>query len=145
MKKLIISLIAPTRDSNIVVELAMTLLRLYFGLTLALAHGISKVPPPDQLVSGVEKLGFPMPGLFAWFAASAEFLGGIFVALGLLTRPAAFFVAFTMGVAGFMVHRTDAFQRKELALIYLVIAIVFVFRGASRFSLDALLVWRQRY
>jgi len=60
------------------------------------------------------------------------------IAIGLFTRPAAFFVMCTMGVAFFLQHRADPFQRKELALAYGVIALVILLLGAGRFGLDAL-------
>src|SRR5690606_33047640 len=45
------------------------------------------------------------PGyLMALGAGSAEFFGGLFLLIGLLTRPAALALAFTMVVAIFAVH-----------------------------------------
>ncbi|WP_414628853.1 DoxX family protein [Vibrio campbellii] len=45
------------------------------------------------------------PGmLMAFLAGSAEFFGGLFILLGLLTRPAAVALAFTMVIAIFSVH-----------------------------------------
>ena len=45
------------------------------------------------------------PGVFmAFLAGSGEFFGGLFLLIGLLTRPAALVTAFTMIVAIFTVH-----------------------------------------
>lgn len=120
-------------------DLGLLLFRLFVGLTLALAHGIGKMPPSEKLITGVEALGFPMPIIFAWCAALAEVLGGILIASGLFTRPAALFAGFTMLVAAFGVHGADAFTKRELALLYLVSCILLVFQGAGRFSLDRIL------
>lgn len=117
----------------------LTLLRIFTGAALALSHGIGKLPPSEQLVAGTEKLGFPLPTVFAWAAALAEFLGGAFLALGLFTRPASFFIAFTMFVAAFGVHLNDPFAKKELALLYLFTALCFLLKGAGDWSLDAIL------
>lgn len=118
-------------------NLGLTLLRVFAGAALMLAHGLGKMPPSERFVGGVEKLGFPLPGLFAWAASLSEFAGGALLALGLLTRVAGFFVAFTMAVAAFGVHLYDPFGKKELALMYLFIALLFMLKGAGDWSLDS--------
>lgn len=118
-------------------DAALTALRLFAGLSLALAHGLGKTPPSERFVAGVAELGFPAPTLFAWSAALAELAGGALVAVGLATRPAAAMAAFTMLVAAFGRHAADPFAKKELALLYLAIMVAFVLMGGGRFSLDA--------
>jgi putative oxidoreductase len=120
-------------------SLGLLFVRLGFGITLAFAHGLGKVPPSDQLIAGVEKLGFPVPFLFAWAAALSELVGGILLAAGLFVRPAAFFVAFTMGVAAFRVHAADAFNVKEMALLYFTVAVALLAAGGGNYSIDWLL------
>jgi len=117
-------------------DIGLLLARLTIGLTMALTHGWGKIPPSDGLVAGVTGMGFPLPGFFAWAASLSEFAGGILIAVGLCTRPAAFFMAFTMGVAFFVVHSADPFQTKELAFLYMNFAVLFMFTGAGRYSLD---------
>ncbi|MDM7972741.1 MAG: DoxX family protein [candidate division Zixibacteria bacterium] len=119
-------------------EAAMTLLRVFAGLALALAHGLGKLPPGEAFVKGVSELGFPAPEFFAWAAALSEFGGGLLLALGLLTRPAAFLIVCTMLTAGFGRHAADPFAVKERALLFLVIALVFLIRGAGRWGADRL-------
>lgn len=120
-------------------EVGLLVLRVFAGLSLALAHGWMKLPPSEQFIDGVGNLGFPVPGAFAWAATLAEFAGGILLALGLFTRPAAFFVLFTMGVAAFGQHLRDPFSVKEMALLYGAIALMYLLKGAGRLSVDALL------
>jgi len=117
----------------------LTLLRIFAGVAMALSHGIGKVSNPEQIIGGAAKLGFPLPTFFGWAAALAEFLGGVFLALGLFTRLSGFFIAFTMLVAAFGVHLNDPFGKKELALLYLFIGLCFMFKGAGDWSLDAFL------
>nr|BFD58539.1 hypothetical protein CKG001_06460 [Bdellovibrio sp. CKG001]BFD61967.1 hypothetical protein BdHM001_06480 [Bdellovibrio sp. HM001] len=117
-------------------DMALTILRVFIGLAMAFSHGLGKLPPPEMLVSGVASLGFPMPEFFAWCAGLAEFVGGILLALGLLTRPAAAFVVFTMAVAAFGVHAADPFIKKEMSLLYLFASLFFVIHGAGRWSID---------
>ncbi|MBL7543027.1 MAG: DoxX family protein [Bdellovibrionaceae bacterium] len=125
----------PTLDS-----LAVAVLRVFVGLTMAFSHGLGKVPPPEQLIGGLESMGFPMPVFFAWCAGLAEFAGGLLLALGLLTRPSALFMAITMAVAAFVAHAADPFQKKEMALLYLFISLFFFIYGAGKWSLDAKLL-----
>lgn len=117
----------------------LTLLRIFTGVTMALSHGIGKLPPPEGLIQGTAKLGFPAPELFAWSAALAEFAGGIGLALGLFTRISSFFVAFTMFVAAFGAHLNDPFAKKELALLYFFIAVAFLLKGSGDWSIDSFL------
>ncbi len=117
----------------------LALLRIFAGISLAFAHGFGKVPPGEGLVTGAANLGFPTPTFFAWAAGMSEFLGGIFLALGFLTRWAGFFIAVVMLVAILGVHAADPYQRKELAFMYLFVALAFMIKGAGDWSLDSYL------
>jgi len=81
-------------------------------------------------------MGFPIPALFAWAAALSEFVGGIFLALGFSTKPSAVFITLTMLVAALIRHAEDPFGRKEKAILFALIAIYFIFKGAGKYSLD---------
>ncbi len=120
-------------------NVGLTLLRIFAGAALALSHGMSKLPPSDKFIDSTANLGFPLPTFFAWSAALSEFLGGAFLALGLFTRPASFFIIITMLVALLGVHRNDPFGKQELALMYLFIALCFLLKGANDWSIDAFL------
>lgn len=125
-------------------DIGLMLLRGFTGLFIALGHGWSKLPPPDGFVGLVQKLGFPAPGAFAWMAGISEFAGGLLLALGLLTRPAALCVVGTMAVAALGQHWSDPLfvprtggPAKEMALLYLMPALLFLFTGAGRYGFDA--------
>lgn len=120
-------------------DMALMLLRVFIGLAMAFSHGLGKVPPPEQLISGVAAMGLPAPEFFSWCAALAEFVGGILIAIGLLTRPAAAFLVITMAVAGFVVHAADPFGVKEMAFLYFFAGLFFMIHGAGRWSVDALI------
>jgi putative oxidoreductase len=124
---------------SVAANAGLTLLRIFTGISIAAAHGIDKIPPGEGLVTRVGELGFPAPVVFAWAAALSEFLGGIFLALGLFTRLAAFFVACTMLVAILGVHAADPYQKKELAFMYFFVAAAFVLKGSGDWSVDAFL------
>lgn len=135
------SLLIGSGDTSRATDLGLLILRVGAGLMMAFAHGLGKLPPSDGFIGATEALGFPAPTLFAWLAALAEFGGGLLIAVGLLTRPAAAALAFTMAVAFFGQHGGDPFAERELAALYGVVAVAFVASGAGRFSLDA---WLRR-
>ena len=117
--------------------LGWTLVRVVFGLMLALGHGLSKVTGNmDRFTEGVAALGFPFPVFFAWCAALSELVGGLLVAVGLFTRPAAALAAFTMVVALYR-HRVDPFARMELALLFFTVMFAALLIGGGPYSLDA--------
>jgi putative oxidoreductase len=117
-------------------EITITVLRVVAGLLMASLHGLGKVPPSEKFMGGVEALGFPMPVLFAWLAGLAELVGGVFLAIGLFTRPSALLIFITMIVAAFGRHMADPLDMKELSLMYAAVALIFVTRGAGRISID---------
>ena len=117
-------------------DLAQALLRVFAGLTMAIAHGMPKFPPGDQLVGGLTHMGFPLPVVFAWLAVLAELVGGLLLCIGFLTRPAAAFMSITMLIAAVVVHGADPFEKKEMALLYFFISYFFMLKGAGKFSVD---------
>ncbi len=134
MKKILFSGI----ENTITTDLSLTLLRLFTGLSVALAHGIKKVPPSSGFIERTAELGFPMPELFAYMAGLSELAGGLLLAFGLFTRPAAFLIAATMFVAAFINHADDPFGTAEKAYLYLALSLLFMILGSGRFSLDSM-------
>jgi len=87
------------------------------------------------------------PGyLMALLAGGAEFFGGIAILIGLLVRPTAIVLAFTMVVAIFSVHFSNGLFMSnngyEYALALLAISVSLVFSGGGRASVDAVLASR---
>ena len=117
-------------------DYGLLVLRLGFGLGIAY-HGFGKIFGGwmDKFVGGVANLGFPAPLFFAWAASLSEFAGGLLLAAGIFTRPAAYFIACTMLVAAFGQHAADPFQKKELALAFLFAALALALTGPGRYSL----------
>jgi putative oxidoreductase len=123
-------------------------LRIPIGITF-IAHGAQKLFGAFGGY-GLEGTGQWMasiglePGYFmALMAGSAEFFGGLFILLGLLTRPAALVLALTMLVAIFSVHFANglfmANNGYEFGLALLAASVSLVFSGAGKLALDSLI------
>ena len=81
------------------------------------------------------------PALFlAYVTGVVEFFGGLFLALGFLTRPAAAAIAILMAVAAFKVHLANGFfwtnGGYEYPLLWGIIALALAFRGGHTLSVD---------
>ena len=119
-----------------VADAGLAVFRIVAFLLLAFLHGLGKVPPQEGFVGMVEGLGFPAPGVFAWLAAVAEFGGGILIALGLLTRPAALFVFVHFLFVILVAHGGDPFSDRELPILFGTAALMYLLTGPGRYSLD---------
>lgn len=102
-----------------------------------LTHGLPKF---TRLVSG-NAHGFADPlGMGSttslMLAVFAEVFCSIFLIIGFATRAASFFLAFTMAVAAFYIHRADEFSKKETAFLYLLIFITTLVFGGGKHSID---------
>ena len=121
-------------DSNF----GLLILRVFIGAAL-LTHGWGKMFGGLEKFTGfVASLGVPLPAVAAFLAAFAESFGAILLAIGLLTRPAAFLIVCTMAVAVFGAHGGQGFAEQEPAWLYLVPALFFLLKGAGRWSLDGI-------
>ena len=121
-------------DANV----GLLVLRVFIGGAL-LTHGWGKMfGGLEQFTGFVASLGVPAPSVMAFLAAFAESFGAILLAIGLLTRPAAFLIVATMAVAVFGAHKGAAFSVQEAAWLYLVPALFFLLKGAGQWSLDRL-------
>lgn len=94
----------------------------------------------------MESLGMHPGVLMAGMAGSAEFFGGLALVLGLLIRPAAAIVAFTMLMAILTVHISNglflANNGYEYALALLVALVALAIQGSGRVSLDNVIAHR---
>lgn len=120
-------------------DLGKFILRVFFGLSMALAHGFGKL---DKLYSGSEVM-FPDPlGIGAtaslFLAGVGEFVFPLMVVVGIYTRWATLPVIATMVVAFGMVHLNDPYPKQELALVYLFAYLVIFLIGPGRLSIDSI-------
>jgi putative oxidoreductase len=128
-------------------DVALLVLRLAIGLTLA-AHGAQKLfgwfgGYGLKGTSGwLASLGLKPAAPLAVAAGASEFLGGIFLALGLLTPLAGVAVAATMLMASLLLHWPRFWNTGngiELPFALGSAAVALAISGAGAFSLDGLL------
>ncbi|SHK59676.1 DoxX family protein [Hymenobacter psychrotolerans] len=115
---------------------AFALLRIVAGVLFAM-HGSQKLlgfpgdKPPVEIMS--------LMGL----AGIIELAGGLLIAIGLLTRPAAFLSSGTMAVAYFMAHAGQhplpIINQGETAVLYCFVFLYIWAHGAGIWSVDSMI------
>lgn len=117
---------------------AETLLRVVCGLALV-THGFPKMLDPFGAVGMVEGLGFYPGVLWAPLLAATEFFGGLFLAFGFLTRPAALATTIVLLVTVWVhwVTRAEGYSGAEKSILWAAGTFFFAIRGANRQSVDA--------
>lgn len=127
-------------------DAGLLMIRAILGLVL-MFHGAQKLFGAfgghgiEGMAGFNASLGIPFPELSAYLAASAEFFGGLALAVGLLSRLAAIPVVFTMLVAGFVAH--DGFNMAtgggEYAFTLAVVTAAIGVMGPGRLTVGRLL------
>ena len=91
---------------------------------------------PWTFVGLVQRIGFPMPAVFAVMSALVEAFGAILLIVGLGTRWVALLLAINMAVAvGFELSKGGG--GAELPGVYLVALVALAIGGGGDYSLDA--------
>lgn len=115
---------------------AFALLRIVVGVLFAV-HGSQKLfgVPGDQPPMALASL--------MGVAGIIEFAGGLLIAIGLLTRFAAFIASGTMAVAYFMAHAPKGtlpiINQGELAVVYCFVFLYIWAHGPGVWSIDRML------
>jgi len=123
-------------------RLAVLMLRLLLGVVFAL-HGAQKVLGGGGVTgfaATLQRMGIEPHLPLAWVVAITEFVGGICVFFGFLTRFWAAGLAIDMAVALFKVHLANGFfiskNGFEFVLTLGVLALAVVFMGPGSPSVD---------
>ncbi len=117
--------------------LALLVLRLVLGAVMV-AHGYHKVFGGFSHVQGMVK-GIGFPGWMAYPLAGTEFVGGILLIAGLLTRFVSIAMLIDMSVAIGKIHWKNGFTADhgvEFPLSLAAIAFALIFFGAGPIALD---------
>ena len=136
------------KTSDLLKDIGLLVGRVGLGLSMALAHGYSKIQAYSE-----HSAGFPDPlgvgnELSMALAIFAEFFCGLLLVVGLGTRLALTQLIVTMAVAiychlnlfGDPLFAAPGKGSAELALIYLIPFATLFFTGPGRFSADHILV-----
>jgi putative oxidoreductase len=111
------------------------IMRLVVGLMFA-CHGLDKI---FGTFAGKTEALPPLMMVGGWL----EIICGFLIALGLLTRVAAFVGSGEMAVAFFMMHAPKGFipyvNKGELAVVYCFVFFYIFLRGPGRLSIDAMI------
>ena len=118
------------------IDLGLLVLRLWFGLEMAFAHGLPKLL---KIFAGDFSFGDPIgvgPAVSLVLATFGEFVCGLLIAAGFFTRLSTIPYIITMLVAAFIAHGGDGWGKMSFPLMYEVAAIVLFITGPGRYSLD---------
>ena len=121
-------------------SLGLLFLRLFFGFTMLIQHGIGKY---EKLINSTE-IHFPDPfGIGAFptlvLVVIAEVSCSMLIAAGLFTRWALLPLIITMFVAVFVIHSADDISKIKKGLLYSAGFITLLCTGPGEYSLDAFL------
>ena len=123
-------------------RLAVLMLRLLLGVVFVM-HGSQKLLGSGGVAgfaAGLAKMGIEPHVPLAWVVAITEFVGGICIFFGFLTRFWAAGLVIDMAVALFRVHLVNGFfvskNGFEFVLTLGVLALAVVFMGPGSLSVD---------
>ncbi len=140
--KLIIPALGPLYGS--LSKLSYPMIRFFTGLIL-MPHGAQKLfgwfGGDIQGTAGFfTKIGLEPALPLAYLVGGTEFFGGLLLAVGFLTRPAAVGIAILTAVAWFKVHLVNGFFWNaggyEYPMFWCFVAVALAFRGGGELSVD---------
>jgi len=115
-----------------------TLLRVIAGGFLVV-HGSTKIINPFGAAGMVESIGFHPPAFWSLMLSLGEFGGGLLLAIGLLTRPAAAVTTFILLVTVYFhwILQSQGYSGAEKSILWAAVTLFFLIRGGNRHSVDA--------
>ena len=131
---------AKTRAVRAARVTSLTLLRAALGVIL-IAHGLQKLSDTRAAAQSFAEMGVPVPELMIWLAIAGEFLGGMGLLIGLLTRLSALGALLVMSGAIFFVHLGNGLLSAnggfEFPMLIGFVLLHFMLRGPGPISIDA--------
>jgi putative oxidoreductase len=131
-------------------DFGLLFIRISVGIAFAFTYGIMKIQGGPELWtmvgSSMTNVGITFGHTFFGFLASAsEFFGGILLILGLFTRTASLFMAFTMLMASIAhLSMLDPWSKVMHPMELFGVFMGLVFLGAGKYSLNYLLFERKK-
>lgn len=130
-------------------DTGLLILRVGLG-AMFLTHGAPKMFAGPEMWA---KLGMAMgnigihflPVFWGFMASFSEFAGGLFLMLGLFTRPACALLAFTMSIASiFHFSRGDGLKGASHAIENGIVFLSLILIGPGKYSLDGWIAKRKK-
>lgn len=102
-----------------------------------MAYSLGKFRRHDAEVAAFDRYGVPFPDVTVYLVGTLEFVGGLLLILGVLTRPVAFALLGNMTGALLTAGRVDPnFNHVGLPIILAFLMIVLMVTGGGRWSID---------
>jgi len=141
--RLLIPALKPFYDA--LEPLSWLLVRCAAGLILAV-HGWGKIARgAEAMAPAFAKMGYANPVPLIYFLILVEFVGGLAIAVGLLTRVFAAMVTIEMAVILFAHYLPNGFswlnRGYEYVLLWGLVTLAIWWRGGGPYSLDRKLGW----
>jgi len=116
---------------------AIFLLRVWVGV-IFISHGMSVLHQSkvEDFAKDLQSFDIPLPLLSAWLCKTTEFLGGIFLIIGFLKRPACIFLIIDMAVATFVAGKGELLQEGRTPFILLVCCLTIMLSAQDNLSVD---------
>lgn len=121
----------------------LALLRIITGLLLVV-HGI-EVFSAEKMKVYADWETFRGAAFMPYLGKGAEFVGGVLLTIGLLTRPACLLIAGTFLYIGFFIGNGRFWMEDQHPFLFVLLALVFFFTGAGKFSFDQFLFTRNNH
>ena len=127
------------------IDLALLLVRLAVGV-IFIAHGGQKifVTGLSGVGSGFAQMGIPAGEVVGPLVGLVEFMGGLAILMGLMTRLAAIATTIVMCGAISLVHLPNGYFNSEFPLALLITSMALAVAGGGAYSVDARLAARAR-
>ena len=128
-------------DTAKTLHYGLLLIRVALGIVMV-AHGAQKLFTFGHagIAQGFGQMGMPLPQVAAAVIIAVEFLGGLMMLAGLLTRYVGAAFGFAMIVASVMVHLPNGFflpTGYEFTLMLAAAAFGLALTGPGKYSVDA--------
>lgn len=117
----------------------IAIVRIIFGLLLVY-HGLEVFDP--ALMNGYAEWDLfkgPAAKLMVYAGKSSELVAGIFLLLGLFTRPSSILVIATFMYITFFIGKGKFWYEDQHPFMFVLLGLLFLFSGPGAWSLDALI------
>ena len=122
------------RDGLAVIRIIVGIFMIYHGSEIFSASKIQAYAAWDIFKK------FSSPSSIVYLGKTAEFIGGILVATGFLTRVGCLILILTMSFISFFVGNGNIWMDDQYPFLFVLLALVFFFTGPCNWSIDNLIL-----